>query len=94
MIILRIEHKIQSYEGWKKVFDSDPINRKKSGVLSYCITQPIDDPNYVIIDLEFDDINKAEAALSALRLVWKQAEGNIMFNPQTKILKAAENLKY
>lgn len=33
MTILRIEHGVPSFEGWKKAFDSDPVNRKKMGVI-------------------------------------------------------------
>ena len=48
MVILQIEHKVPDFEGWKKAFESDPINRKKAGVLRYQIFRPVDDPNYVI----------------------------------------------
>lgn len=90
MIILQIEHKIQSYEGWKKAFESDPIDRKKSGVRSYRIFRPSDDPNYVIIDLEFENLTDAQNALAALRNLWKKVEGTVMFNPQTRILEQVE----
>ena len=43
MITLRIEHKIVNYDGWKKSFDSDPINRKQSGVKHYRIFRPTDE---------------------------------------------------
>lgn len=28
MPVVRIEHKVASFEKWKQVFDSDPVNRK------------------------------------------------------------------
>ena len=94
MTVLRIEHRVPSFEGWKKAFDSDPINRKKSGVRRYRILRPTDDPNYVIVDLEFDNLNSAEAALADLRKLWTQVEGKIMVNPQTRILNVVENIEY
>ena len=94
MIILQIEHKVPSFDGWKKAFESDPINRKKSGVLRYRIFRPTDDPNYVIIDLEFDSLNEAEATLGALRNLWGKVEGTIMVNPQTRILNLVETMEY
>jgi hypothetical protein len=54
MYMLRIEHPVADYERWKQVFDSDPVGREKSGVRRYQILRPIDDPRYVMIDLEFD----------------------------------------
>ena len=83
MLILQIEHKVPDFDGWKKAFKSDPINREKSGVRRYRISRPVDDPNYVIIDLEFDSLNEAEGALAALRTLWGKVEGKIMFNPQS-----------
>ena len=94
LIILRIEHKVENYEKWKKTFDSDPINRKQSGVRRHRISQLTDDSRYVIIDLEFDTINNAEAALTALHKLWKNVEGTIMFNPQTRIINLIETIEY
>ena len=90
MVILQIEHKVPNFDGWKKAFENDPINRKKSGVHHYRIFRPIDDPNYVIVDLEFDSLNDAEVALAALQNLWKDVEGKIMMNPQTRILNVIE----
>lgn len=42
---LRIEHKVSTYDAWKKAFDSDPINRRRSGVKRYRIYQPVDEEN-------------------------------------------------
>ena len=94
MITLRIEHKVPNFDGWKKAFESDPIDRKKSGVRRYRVFRPTDDPNYVIIDLEFDKLADAEAALSALRNLWVQVEGKVMVNPQTRILDVVESMEY
>jgi hypothetical protein len=37
MVILRIEHRVSNYGGWKQAFDSDPVDRKGSGVRRYQI---------------------------------------------------------
>ena len=90
MIVLQIEHAVPNFEGWKKAFENDPIDRKKSGVNHYSIFRPIDDPNYVIIDLEFDTLKAAEETLAALRKLWTNVEGKIMMDPQTRILDLIE----
>ena len=89
MTVLQIEHKISNYDGWKKAFDSDPIGRKKSGVKRYRIYRPVDDPNYIIVDLEFTDIEHAQMALQALKSLWSKVEGTIMFAPKTRMLDVA-----
>ena len=90
MILLQIEHTVPNFEGWKKAFESDPINRKKAGVRRYRILRPVDNPNYVIIDLEFDDLKQTEEALAALRNLWAKVEGTVMTSPHTRILEIAE----
>jgi hypothetical protein len=89
-IHLQIEHKVPNFEGWKKAFENDPIDRKKAGVRRYSVFRPVDDPNYVIIDLEFDNLKNAEETLAALRNLWTKVEGKVMMNPQTRILDLIE----
>ncbi len=91
MTVLQIEHKVPSFEGWKKAFESDPINRKKAGVRHYRIYRPADDPNYVIIHLEFEQLKEAEDTLALLQTLWGKVEGQVMMNAQTKILQLFES---
>ena len=91
MIILQIEHEVPNYEGWKKAFENDPIDRKKSGVLRYKVFQRTDNPNYVVIDLEFENMENAENTLDSLKTLWKKIDGKIVVNPQIRILKLAES---
>ena len=59
MIILQIEHPVPDYNAWKKVFDSDPVGRKQSGVKSHKIFRQSDNANNIIVDLEFETIEDA-----------------------------------
>jgi hypothetical protein len=94
MTILHIEHPVPDYNEWKKAFDNDPVGREKLGVRRYRILRPINDPNYVMIDLEFDTPSQAEALLTAMRAVWSRVEGKIMTNPQARIVEAVETKEY
>lgn len=94
MYILRIEHPVADFDGWKKAFDSDPVGRERSGVRRYQILRPVDDAQYVMIDLEFDTVGEAEALLSAMRAVWGRVEGTIMTNPQARIVESVETRAY
>ena len=94
MYILRIEHPVPDFDGWKKAFDSDPVGREKSGVRRYQILRASDDANYVMIDLEFDTASQAEALLAAMRVVWGRVEGTIMMNPKARIVEAVEIKEY
>lgn len=94
MILLHIEHPVPDFDGWKAAFDSDPVGRQKSGVRSYRVLRPTDNPNYAIIDLEFDTLDQAEALLAAMQQVWKRVSGTVMQNPQWCISEVVETRTY
>lgn len=94
MTILRIEHPVPDFAGWKRAFDSDPVHRQQSGVRRYRILRPIDDPNYVTVDLEFDSTREAEAVLAALRDLWRRVEGQVIHSPSARILDTLEAKEY
>lgn len=94
MIMLRIEHPVADYNGWKNAFDSDPAGRERSGVRRYQILRSVDDPKYVMIDLEFDTRAEAEALLASMRQVWQRIQGQVIFNPQARIVEIAETRVY
>jgi hypothetical protein len=90
MPIVRIEHSVPSFEKWKQAFDSDPADRKGSGVRRYEILRPRDDPNYVMVDLEFDGMAEAEAFLHTMQRIWGGAGKAVMQNPRAQIAERVE----
>lgn len=91
MFVLHIEHPVPNFEGWKQAFDSDPAGRKQMGVRRYQVTRPVDDPNYAIIDLEFDTQAQAEALLAAMRQVWGRVQGSLIGTPQARISEVVDS---
>lgn len=94
MFILRIEHPVPDFDGWKKAFDGDPVGRRKSGVRRHRVLRPLDDARYVMIDLEFETAREAEAVLAALHRMWGRVEGTVMSNPRARIVEAVETRDY
>ena len=91
MVILQIEHQVPNFEAWKKAFENDPVDRKKAGVRRYKILQRTDNPNYVVIDLEFDHLEDAEGMFVALQNLWKKVDGKIIVEPKIRILNLIES---
>jgi hypothetical protein len=78
-------------------FDRFSDLRQQSGVRHYRVLRPIDDPNYIMIDLEFDSPSEAEGFLAALwRNVWssREAAPALLGEPQTRIVEAVEIKEY
>ncbi len=94
MVILQIEHQVPDFDGWKKAFDGDPLNRRQSGVRSYRIFKTIGNSNYIIIELEFDNLQEAEKMHENLKQLWRQVAGKVVMNPQSRIIETVESIEY
>ncbi len=96
MYSVRIEHGISDFDTWKVAFDRDPVGRARSGVRRYRVSRPVGDPAYVMIDLDFDSLDAAEAFVTAMRGVWQSAQAAAALRgvPQARIVEAAESHEY
>lgn len=92
MYVLRIEHPVGDFDAWDKAFHSDPIGREKSGVRSYRVLRATDNLNYVMIDLEFESLDKAKAAHTALLDLWSHVD--VIKNPQARTAEIVETKQY
>ena len=97
MHVLQIEYPVLDYAAWKEAFDRDLLDRAGSGVRRYRVLRPTDDPNYVAIDLEFENAGEAEAYLAALRRQFyssREASPASSGGPKTRIVEVAEAREY
>jgi len=95
MPILQIEHRVRDFDAWKQAFDNDPVGREQGGVRRYRVLRSLDDPNYVVVDLEFDSSSDAEAFRGALRELWSRVGDTLgLEGPQARIVDAVESKEY
>jgi hypothetical protein len=93
MITLHIEHPISDFTIWKAAFDRFAAVRQQSGVRRHRIQQPVDDPHYVVIDLDFDNATEAARFLQVLQTkVWSSRESSpaLVGDPRTAILQPVD----
>ena len=93
MPTLHIEHPITDVATWKEAFDRFADLREKSGVLHHRVQLPIDDPRYVVIDLDFATTTEAETFRQFLQTkVWPSQQNSpaLVGTPRTIILAPAE----
>jgi hypothetical protein len=86
MATLVIEYRVDEYAGWKSMFDRDPMGRKVYGVIGRRIQRDAQDPNHLMLSLEFGSVQAARSFLAALRPVWE-----ISGAKQAWILEEAES---
>jgi hypothetical protein len=90
MSTLHIEHEIVDFDLWKAAFDRFADLRTRAGVRAHRIQQPIDNPRYVVVDLEFGTTGEAQAFADLFRsTVWSSRDNApaLVGTPQTTILR-------
>ncbi len=96
MLTLQFEHAITDYATWKAAFDSDPIDRTSLGVRRHRVYRQLDDPNYVLGELQFDTAAEAQACGAALHDLWRspQAAPSLAGAPRLRIVEEVEDSTY
>ncbi|MBA2281629.1 MAG: hypothetical protein H0W25_10410 [Acidimicrobiia bacterium] len=61
MPTLHIEHPITDLATWTAAFDAFAAVRREAGVLAEQVRHPVGDPAFVVVDLEFAEVEQAEA---------------------------------
>ncbi|MDT9683904.1 hypothetical protein RND61_17815 [Streptomyces sp. TRM76323] len=88
MYVLRVELAAPDYAAWKRAFDGDPLGRGAVGVRRYRVMRPVEDPARIMIDLDFGDLERAEAVLARLRELW--ARVTAAAGPEAEITEVVE----
>lgn len=75
MATLHIEHPITDLDTWLGAFNRFADARKNAGVRAQRVRQPVGDPCYIVVDLEFGDSDTAHAFKEFLEgVVWKSED--------------------
>lgn len=92
MRTLHIEHAITDFATWLEAFDRFADERRDAGVRDERVHQPIDDPHYVVIDLDFDAVDEATTFLQFLEsAVWSNPANSpaLAGSPRALVLEPA-----
>lgn len=92
MTTLQIEHAITDFPTWFAAFESFAEARRSAGVRAQRIRQPVDDERYIVVDLDFDDLDAARAFQRFLHdVVWSLPANSpaLAGAPTTRILEPA-----
>ena len=93
MASLHIEHPITDLATWTAAFNALAEIRREAGVQTEQVRHPAGDPTFIVVDLEFDTIDRAEAFHQFLRSqVWAVPENApaLAGKPVAKVLERVE----
>jgi hypothetical protein len=77
MVTAVIHHRVGDYEKWRSVYSSNQVAQESFGVTREEIFRSVDDPNMVIVRLDFQDKRSAEAFLTSDPLKQKMIEASV-----------------
>ena len=93
--VLYIEHAVRDFDAWKRAFESDPVGREENGVRSYRILRAAEDPNFVVIELEFERTDEAEAFAGKLRELWGRVSDDLgLVGRELRVLDSVDAREY
>lgn len=92
MVQLRISHTVRDFDEWKRMFDSDPVDRRGGGVRRYVIARSAASPDHVLIDLHFDSRAEAEAMQARLRGLWAGPAARMLQDADAAVVDVVESV--
>lgn len=92
MPTLLIEHSITDFDTWYAAFVRFAGHREQAGVLRERIMQPVDDPRYVLVDLDFATVEAARGFQEFLETtVWSTPANSpaLVGSPRARVAEVA-----
>jgi hypothetical protein len=89
MPVLHIEHPITNLATWLEAFKNLTVVRQQAGVISERVWQPHDDPQYIVVNLEFASLSSAADFRTFLQeRVWSSPDAapGLAGSPKAEIL--------
>jgi len=88
MPTVHIEHPITDFATWKAAFERAAPIRAEYRVRAFAVFRPVDDPAYVVVQLELETVDDANAFIGRLRQLWtnRDATPALRGTPQVRVL--------
>lgn len=93
MARLHIEHAITDLSTWLGAFDSFGQARRDAGMTAQQVHQPIDDEQYIVVDLDFPSVEAANSFKDFLeQVIWQTADMSpgLAGTPRARVLEEVQ----
>ena len=90
MPYILVRHKVADYAKWKPQFGEDSVIRKAGGSKGAQLFRNADDPNEVVVLMEWDDVGKAKQFTQSPRLREVMEKAGVVDHPDIYFLDEVE----
>ncbi len=90
MAHLLVRNTVEDYDKWKLSFDKHSAMRKTAGSTGGRLFHSADNPNDVLVLLEWDDVKKAREFAGSAQLREAMEEAGVVGQPEVRFLEKEE----
>ena len=94
MVTLVVFHHVSNYAAWKAVFDEHESVRRGHGALGHRVYRGVDDPNRVIVHIDFASENRARAFMADPSLPAVMERAGVTDEPWLGLIEQLEQKRY
>ena len=77
-----VQHEVEDFEVWKKVYDEDEPARAAAGFKEITLYQGLDNPNNVVVIFSNDDVEKTREFLQSDHIKEAMQSAGVVSEPQ------------
>jgi hypothetical protein len=92
MAILAINHDVEDFDAWKKVYDDFP--KQRLGVRFARVNRNVDDPNNITVIHGFESVDAARAFVQNTELKGAMAQAGVSGAPRIELFEEVESLTF
>lgn len=89
-----VRHKVEDYARWKALYDEDAATRKAAGSQGTIVFRTAEDPNNVIVLLEWDDLANAQQFTESDSLRETMQKAGVMDMPDVYFLNKTDQTSF
>jgi quinol monooxygenase YgiN len=94
MTILVVQHKVHDFDAWKPVFDEHEPARRSHGAQRHWLYRTAEDPNDVVIAIEFTSQEQGKAFLEDPSLPEAMQRAGVQGEPHIHFRELVETIEY
>jgi heme-degrading monooxygenase HmoA len=91
IVYLLIKHRVEDYSKWKPVFDENRLTREKLGSKGWQLFHSLDNPNEIVILLEWDTKEHATMFIESEDLKKTMQDAGVVTKPEVHFFEKIED---
>lgn len=94
MVVLTVRHTVADYAVWKAGYDNHGASRKEHGAISDQVLQSVEDPNDLLVLVEFGSLDDAKAFANDPSLKQTMSAAGVVAAPDISLRERTDEGTY